>query len=163
MIPRSCCPKLSNTIIQKGLVFESHWSGTDATSGRTGRSESCPAGLMAEVGLRWCGGTPRQTERRISMTKSAKNRSIPLPAKPVISTTSSEEIAQASPGKSAAAEFQASSRYRNAPVALRRYRCRDDGGHRLATAFGARLSCRRCAQAPQTAAQFKEGRRRQIP
>ena len=38
------------------------------------------------------------------MTKSAKNRSIAFPAKPVVSATSSEEIAQASPGKSATAE-----------------------------------------------------------
>jgi hypothetical protein len=38
------------------------------------------------------------------MAKSAKNRSIALPAKPVVSTTSSEEIAQASQGKSAAAK-----------------------------------------------------------
>jgi len=53
IIPRSCCPKLSNTITQKGLVFE---------------------------------------------------RPIAFPARPVVSSTSLEEIAQASQGKSAAAE-----------------------------------------------------------
>jgi hypothetical protein len=99
IIPRSRRPKLSNTIIQKGLALDRHWSGTGVTSGA--HKALCPAGLMAEVGLRWCGGTPRHTERRISMTKSAKKQSVALPAKPVPSATSSEEIAQVSEGGSA--------------------------------------------------------------
>jgi hypothetical protein len=40
-----------------------------------GALRSCPAGLIAEVGLRWCGARPSSTERRISMSKSAKKRS----------------------------------------------------------------------------------------
>jgi hypothetical protein len=67
IIPCSSAPKLSNNIIQKGLVFARGWSRTVANSGRTNRApRSCPAGLVAEVGLRWCGVTPSSTERRIS-------------------------------------------------------------------------------------------------
>jgi hypothetical protein len=35
IIRRRCAPKLSNKIIQKGLAFAGHWSGTDVSSGST--------------------------------------------------------------------------------------------------------------------------------
>jgi hypothetical protein len=61
IIPCSSAPKLSNNIIQKGLVFARGWSGTVANSGRTnGAPRSCPAGLVAEVGLRSCGESRHQ-------------------------------------------------------------------------------------------------------
>src|SRR5260370_17500149 len=37
--------------------------------------KACPAGLMAEVGLRWCGIDAALTERRILMSKSVRKRS----------------------------------------------------------------------------------------
>src|SRR5258708_24511450 len=43
--------------------------------GAEGAQSSCPAGLMAEVGLRWCGIDAALTERRILMSKSVKKRS----------------------------------------------------------------------------------------
>ena len=44
--------QLSNNIIQKGLAFIGDWSGTVVKSGPLERQESCPTGLLAEVGLR---------------------------------------------------------------------------------------------------------------
>src|SRR5258708_10518533 len=44
--------------------------------GRDGPRGSCPAGLMAEVGLRWCGIDAALTERRILMSKSVRKRSV---------------------------------------------------------------------------------------
>ena len=43
--------------------------------GAEGAPRSCPAGRMAEVGLRWCGIDAALTERRILMSKSVKKRS----------------------------------------------------------------------------------------
>src|SRR5258708_15330208 len=43
--------------------------------GAEGAPRSCPAGLMAEVGLRWCGVDAALTERRILMSKSVRKRS----------------------------------------------------------------------------------------
>jgi hypothetical protein len=54
--------KLSNNIIQKGLAFDRDWSGTVLDPERMRAPRSCPAGFMAEVGLRWCGTTPPSTE-----------------------------------------------------------------------------------------------------
>ena len=48
-----------------------------------GAQRSCPAGFIADAGLRWCGATPPSTERRISMSKSAK-KSSPASTVPVI-------------------------------------------------------------------------------
>ena len=101
IIPRSRGLKLSNTIIRKGLAFDRHWSGTVINPGREGRSEILPRRLDGQGGASVVRREPRQTERRISMTKSAKKRSVALPAKPVPSATSSEEIAQVSEGRSA--------------------------------------------------------------
>src|SRR5260370_24374192 len=44
--------------------------------GDGGAPRSCPAGLMAEVGLRWCGIDAALTERRILMSKSVRKRSV---------------------------------------------------------------------------------------
>ena len=73
--PCSNAPELSNNIIQKGLAFARDWSGTVLTRGTEGAQRSCPAGSMADAGLRWCGATPLSTERRISMSKAAKKSS----------------------------------------------------------------------------------------
>jgi hypothetical protein len=43
----------SNNIIQKGLAFVREQSGTATVPGAARPRESCPAGCMAEVGLRW--------------------------------------------------------------------------------------------------------------
>jgi hypothetical protein len=53
IIPLSSLPKTSNNIIQKGLAFGREQSGTVTVPGTTRASGSCPAGCMAEVGLRW--------------------------------------------------------------------------------------------------------------
>src|SRR5262245_51083224 len=53
-----------NNIIQKGLAFARDWSGTVAHSGSEDAQRSCPAGSVADAGLRWCGATPLSTERR---------------------------------------------------------------------------------------------------
>jgi hypothetical protein len=56
IILRSCRPKPSNNIIQKGLAFGRDWSGSvSSILGAKGAPRSCPAGPIAEVGLRWCG------------------------------------------------------------------------------------------------------------
>jgi len=61
---------------QKGLAINRKRSGTVGNfRAPRGALRSCPAGLIAEVGLRWCGARPSSTERRISMSKSAKKRS----------------------------------------------------------------------------------------
>src|SRR5215470_19345695 len=49
----SSTPKLSNNIIQKGLAFGCEQSGTVTVPGAPRPRESCPAGCMAEAGLRW--------------------------------------------------------------------------------------------------------------
>jgi uncharacterized protein DUF3489 len=68
--------KLSNNIIQKGLAFGRDWSVTVRNFERKVALRSCPAGAMAEVGLRWCAASPQGIERRISMSNSANNRSV---------------------------------------------------------------------------------------
>jgi len=53
IILRADVSKLSNNIIQKGLAFDRDWSGTVAIPDPRGVPRSCPAGLLAEAGLRW--------------------------------------------------------------------------------------------------------------
>jgi hypothetical protein len=65
-------PELSKNIIQKGLAFARDWSGTVAHSGSKDAQRSCPAGSVADAGLRWCGATPLSTERRISNVKGCE-------------------------------------------------------------------------------------------
>jgi hypothetical protein len=49
-------------------ALERYWRRFQAL----GASGSCPAGLMAEVGLRWCGAKlPNRTKRRIPMNATA--------------------------------------------------------------------------------------------
>ena len=61
--PRQFCDQMSLTsidnLVQKGLACGSHWSGTRLISDAKGAPRSCPAGSIAEVGLRWCGATLR--------------------------------------------------------------------------------------------------------
>src|SRR5215470_18320393 len=47
------CPQTSNNIIQKGLAFVCERSGSVTVPGTKRALGSCPAGRMAEVGLRW--------------------------------------------------------------------------------------------------------------
>src|SRR5258706_9658655 len=72
IISRSNVPELSKNIIQKGLAFARDWSGTVAHSGSKDAPRSCPAGSVADAGLRWCGATPLPTERRISNVKGCE-------------------------------------------------------------------------------------------
>lgn len=53
----------SSNIIRKGLAFPSKQSATVAVPDGEQIPGSCPAGLMAEMGLRWC-GTCRDKPRR---------------------------------------------------------------------------------------------------
>jgi hypothetical protein len=53
IIPLSSLPQTSNNIIQKGLAFVRERSGSMTVPGTKRASGSCPAGCMAEVGLRW--------------------------------------------------------------------------------------------------------------
>jgi hypothetical protein len=62
IIPCLNAVELSNNIIQKGLAFGRNRSGTVVNPERKRAPRSCPAGSMAEVGLRWCGATPPSTE-----------------------------------------------------------------------------------------------------
>ncbi len=55
--------------------------------------------------------------------------------------------------------LKAISRHRDAAITHGGNDCRDDEGDRLAAALGARLPCRRGAQAPQAEARLEEGRR----
>jgi len=64
---------LSNNIIQKGLAFGRDWSGTVGQSGRQGDPRSCPAGLLAEVGLRWW---RRDVARNRTEDLNVKNREV---------------------------------------------------------------------------------------
>ena len=62
--PRQFCDQMSliasDNIVQKGLacgaLLERY---CPLISGAKGAPRSCPAGCIAEVGLRWCGATPR--------------------------------------------------------------------------------------------------------
>jgi hypothetical protein len=49
----STLPQISNNIIQKGLAFVRERSGSVTVPGTKRASGSCPAGCMAEAGLRW--------------------------------------------------------------------------------------------------------------
>ena len=61
---------------QKGLAFASNWSSNYRQSRASqGALRPCPAGFIAEVGLRWCGGDCRKPNGGSQMSKSAKNRS----------------------------------------------------------------------------------------
>jgi hypothetical protein len=62
--------KLSNYFIQKGLAFRAERSGTGANHGRQVRQRSCPAGLVAEVGRRWCGQAAAEPNGGISNVKA---------------------------------------------------------------------------------------------
>jgi hypothetical protein len=53
VIALSSLPQTSNNIIQKGLAFVCEWSGSVTVLGTKRASGSCPAGCMAEAGLRW--------------------------------------------------------------------------------------------------------------
>jgi hypothetical protein len=55
IIPGSNVRELSDNIIQKGLAFRAERSGTGPNRGARRAQRICPAGLMAEVGRRWCG------------------------------------------------------------------------------------------------------------
>ena len=66
------CHGLSKKIIQKGLAFARDWSATVARSGSQDAQRSCPAGSVADAGLRWCGATPLSTGRRISNVKDCE-------------------------------------------------------------------------------------------
>jgi hypothetical protein len=72
IISRSNAHGLSKKIIQKGLAFARDWSATVARSGGQDAQRSCPAGSVADAGLRWCGATPLSTERRISNVKGCE-------------------------------------------------------------------------------------------
>ena len=61
IISRSNFPELSKNIIKRRLAFARDWSGTVAHSGSEDARRSCPAGSVADVGLRWCGATPLST------------------------------------------------------------------------------------------------------
>lgn len=74
IISYSTAGDLSNNIDQKGLAFSRDWSGSVVKfQGAEGALRSCPAGLVAEVGLRWCGAMPCN-RMRISMSKSVRKR-----------------------------------------------------------------------------------------
>ena len=79
---------------QKGLAINRKRSGTVGNfRAPRGALRSCSAGLIAEVGLRWCGARPSSTERRISMSKSAKKRSPSKSASSAPSATPARRIA----------------------------------------------------------------------
>lgn len=76
IISRSNVPELSKKIIQKGLAFVCDWSGTVAHSGNEDAQRSCPAGSLADAGLRWCGATSLQLIKRISNVNGFEEISI---------------------------------------------------------------------------------------
>jgi len=75
IIPCSSAPTLSNNIIQKGLAFGRDWSGSVVNSGALRRSEILPRRLHGRGGASVVRRDAALTERRISMSKSAKKRS----------------------------------------------------------------------------------------
>jgi hypothetical protein len=91
--------KLSNNIIQKRLAFgrEKEWYCRQFRV--MGARRSRPAGLLAEMGLQWCGAN-----EGISMSKSAKMRlavssAAPVPvAKPAQATPGSMKSPQVDAG-----------------------------------------------------------------
>ena len=58
-MPCSNAPE-SNNIIQKRLAFDHDWSGTVADLWAESALRSCPAGSIANAGLRWCGASRHQ-------------------------------------------------------------------------------------------------------
>ena len=88
IIPCPSAPALSNNIMQKGLAFGRHRSGTVPNSRRYGRSGILPRRLDGRGGLRWCGAPPLSTERRISMSKNPKKQPSASPA-PAVPTAKS--------------------------------------------------------------------------
>jgi hypothetical protein len=67
---------------------------------------SCPAGLFADVGLRWCGAMPLSTERRISMPKPKDQRKTPKSQKSEIAlkATAQPKADGTTPAKKAESE-----------------------------------------------------------
>jgi hypothetical protein len=63
-IEQHCYPETTGILPQ----VERYWHPVPGCERAQG---SCPAGLLAVMGLRWCGATPQETERRIPMSKPA--------------------------------------------------------------------------------------------
>src|SRR4051812_14552319 len=57
---------------RKGWPFSLNGAVLSPIPGAERARRSCPAGLIAEAGLRWCGDDAALSERRISMSKSKK-------------------------------------------------------------------------------------------
>ena len=150
------CPPINSVIkcrcvrqiVQKGLAFGRHWSGTvgQFRAPRAPRDPVPPA-----PSPRWgFGGAARRrgTERGISMSKSSKKGPrASAPAAVPTAKPSRHTARDAAPNK-AACRPEAIARHRDAAIAHRGDDCGDDEGHRLAVALGARVSRRRGAQAP---------------
>ena len=98
------------------------------------------------------------TERRISMSKSAK-KSSPASKLPVVAAKPSLTARWRYQEHESRPWLQAISRHRDAAITHGGNDCRDDEDHGLAAALGARLPCRRGAQAPQAEARLEESRR----
>src|SRR5262245_49063617 len=102
---------------------------------------------MAEAGLRWCGATPPSTETE---DLDVKVRQEAITAASTHGNDCRKAVAAGNGQSLSTAKsrfgLEAVSRHRNAAVARRCDDCRDDEGHGLAAAFGARVPCRRGAQ-----------------
>jgi hypothetical protein len=158
-IMRSNVARLTCGRRQKGLAIGADWSGSCRHSGRQrALSRSCPAGESAEVGLRWCGATPRNRTEDLDV-KVFEEATGGVSA----SGRSNRKIIAAHCGRCCAEQgscrLEAIAHHRDVAITHGRNDRSDEEGHGLAVAFGARLSCRRGAQAPQAEARLEEGGR----
>src|SRR5436190_5089678 len=101
IISCSTSRELSNNIIQKGLAFGRDWSGTVTRSGRQGRSEILPRWLHGRGGASVVRCDAALTERRISMSKSAKMRPTASTAGPIRAAKPTQQTADDAKGTKA--------------------------------------------------------------
>ena len=78
--PRQFCGQMSlissDNIVQKGLGMRAPLERyCPLISGAKGAARFCPAGAIAEVGLRWCGATPqnRTEDLNVKVCKEAND------------------------------------------------------------------------------------------
>ena len=143
--PRQFCDQMSlissDNIVQKGLGMRAPLERyRPLISGAKGAAISAPPARSPRWGF---GGAARRrkTEPRISMSKSAKKRTM-ASAPAAVPTTKSALHSADDPGPQRAdRELEAIACHRVAAITHRRNDRSDDEGHRLAAALGARLSC----------------------
>src|SRR5262249_25639986 len=130
------CPRTEQQHYPERTRICPRWSGTVTHSGSQDAQRSCPAGSVADAGLRWCGATPLSTERRISNVEGCEEIIICFDCSPPCqkSLTAAGLWPYHEPEHQSG--LQAIPRHRDAAIASGSNDCGYDEGHRLAAALG---------------------------